>query len=229
MAIILFLVYKQKILRPGRYGKLIYTKAKWILGTYGLILLVSVIVLYCIPNKNFLPFKSNDEMNNNQTYSQDIVKAALVHEIDKTEGIYTVKKWSFDFPGKQLDLRSSILRNSNLKIIAERKLKNDNKVDIIEYSTKVFFNNIDFTMSVKSPEIKLVGMDLKIVEAENYTINLSSFKKEFTSTQFMGYSSNQQTNRIDLTWGSRILYIRIPKDMKLLDSYLNIQYISESN
>src|SRR5450759_4697316 len=83
--IISFGLNKQKVLRPGKFSK--YgngTKAKWILGIYVLILLVSVIVLYLIPNKGFL--NQNEDYQSKITQAQtallDIYTAAKEHRLD---------------------------------------------------------------------------------------------------------------------------------------------------
>jgi hypothetical protein len=189
----------------------------------------SVIMLYLIPNKGFLNQSKNNEKEINQSHiaSQDIYTAAKEHRLDNTEGVYTNEKWEFNFDEKQLEIVFLDMENSNIQILAERKTTNDNKIEAIEYLTKSIFYGIDYTDKIKPPKIYLVGKELKITKPEGYSVKITSFMKEFTLPQFSEKRKKQQEYFSNMMWGQRIVYLRIPKDLEIVDNKLNVQFIDE--
>ncbi|ATW28099.1 hypothetical protein [Candidatus Formimonas warabiya] len=219
----LVVISKSKVLLRGNYLRRSWVK--WIFILYCTLLGVSVAVFYLIPDKGFLSPLSDRQIDEELKRSQDMLQVAKEHRLDKTPGIHLLGKKNIIYTGKELELVSPHGNDLNLQIIVERKDEQDDTIEAFCYAGKNLLNNMDFSERIKSPQMELSGKKLQIKKPDPYEIRLSRFEKDFTVTQFLDQSSRYLDHGPSMMWQQSVLYLRIPSDVQIKDTGLDIQFI----
>lgn len=107
------------------------------------------------------------------------------------------------------------------QVFIDRKISNDNKIEVYWYSGPMIVNGINFENVLKAPNIKLLNNKLSI-EYKKQKYIFTQFSKDPVINQF--YEKKDGESNIG-GFGSCILYIKIPKELKVLGAegyqYLN--------
>jgi hypothetical protein len=209
----------------NRRGKYVYShRVRWIFCGYLAILLI------CAGMDTVLPVKGRADMK--MVHTEDLEKESLAlyndakaGRIDKVDPSLIAKKWSFDFHERELNLAVANDEFLDIQIFVERKKMNDDKIEAVFYQTRSSMNDMDITKLINPPLIKLGGNGIMLINPNKSKIDFSRFQNIFTVTQFTGGSSFFE-HHSDFFEGQRILYLRIPKDLELLNKTdLNLQFV----
>lgn len=223
IVIIFLAIFMKRTL--NRRGKYVYShRVRWIFGGYLAILLI------CAGMDMVLPIKGRTDMK--MVHTEDLEKEslalyndALAGRIDQVDHSFIAKKWSFDFHERKLNLEVVNDQFLDIQILVERKKTNDDKVEAVFYKTRSSVNDMDTTKLINPPQIKLEGNGIALMSPNKSKIDFSRFQNVFTVTQFTGGDS-LYSHHTDFFQGQKLLYLRIPKDLQLIDkSDLNLQYV----
>jgi hypothetical protein len=170
------------------------------------------VIFYCtIPNENFVKSKSSLALNQFENMKNEIMNNPQLLTLRISDDKYNIKNYNFDYEGKDLEI--SIAKGGH-NIFINRKAADDNKIEVYWYPGPIAVNGIDFTSVLKDPNINLNKSKLDI-KYEKQTYSFIQFSKDITIHQFYEKKDNENNNR-GTSFGSGILYIRIPKNLKIL-------------
>jgi hypothetical protein len=179
---------------------------KLIVMVYISINILGVIFYSTIPKGDFVQSKSSVESK--QFEKDEIMRNPQVLALKSSEEKYNTKNYDFDYEGKDLEINFT---KENHQISVDRKTSDDNKIEVYWYPGSITLNGIDFTNMLKEPNIKLIRSKLNI-DCEKQTYSLTQFSKDIVINQFYEKKDNEGAN----SFGSGIIYIRIPKTLKIL-------------
>ncbi len=188
---------------------------KLLIGSYFIILAVSVIVYYCIPKSSFFSTESSTQA---LTYEQ-IHQAIEQGTFKDVETIQEKGKWDFTFDRENLNVQ--YLDNINMFTIFDRKENNDQTIEVIYYLANTNFNGYDFYEEIPLPTVSIEGNYLIANPAINHEVKLYSFHNDFVISQFRGGGITEEfDNRHDddKPLNYEFIIIRVPKNLELTGS-----------
>ncbi|WP_407271985.1 hypothetical protein [Radiobacillus sp. PE A8.2] len=191
---------------------ILVNRIKWIFIGYGIVLLCATVLYYFMPKDSFKPAASTDtaELENRDDLITNMYNQALQGNVDQLEGITVKEDWQFEVDGSQLTINQS---DYNAFIFVEKKENADNKIDVTEYGTKAYFDNIDVTDLLQASNITYRNNELMINSPYRASINIVKFNKEFTITQFTGEKGmGHDVNNIR---ENTIIYVQVPADVEV--------------
>ncbi|MCH1624089.1 hypothetical protein [Fredinandcohnia quinoae] len=198
---------------------------KIVLGLYGAILLISVIVYYALPNDRFIADNIPQTKINQEEQSGVFYDTLFSGSIEKLEDVDKINEWNFSYDHDELNIAP--LDNLNLFTIFERKESDDGQIDIVYYATNTNVYGIDFSKITPLPKISLEDERINIFyndENRNEFV-ISAFHNDFVLAQFKGGGVEDDFNYdyMERPLDSQAIYIKIPKNLKLTGSeYPNI-------
>ncbi|MCM3693594.1 hypothetical protein [Neobacillus niacini] len=223
--IILIIIFSiVRILRSGRMKKILQgSRLRWMLGGYVAILLICTGVSPLLPDKEvtYKVIKNSQDLDKEST---ELYEAAIEGNIDKVDNKYINKRWSFGYEEQELTIATENNELINTAVIVERKTVNDGKIEALHFKTRSGVNNMEITELEKPIRAELKGNTLTIKNPEKVKLKFSQFQHAFTVNQFTGEKPFSRSTHF--YGGTSILYLKIPKDLKLVDhSYINYQFI----
>ncbi|MFT5872030.1 MAG: hypothetical protein ACI8WT_000957 [Clostridium sp.] len=171
--------------------------------------ILGVIFYYTIPKGNFVKSISSVDLKQFEKY--EVMTNPQVLALKSSQKKYNTKNYNFNYDGKDLEFNFT---KENHQIIVDRKTSDDNKIEVYWYPGAITLNGIDFTNMIKEPNIKLIRSKLNI-ECEKQEYRLTQFFKDIAIKQFYEKIDNESNNDVTSS-GSDIIYIRIPKTLKIL-------------
>ncbi len=205
-------------------------RIRWFVGGYAVILLIC---------SGLSPLLSNDgttfkTVDNNQDFegeSSQLFDSAMEGNIKKIDSEFIKKTWNFNFEEKELivEFADPEMGNGNeafftAPLIVERKTVNDGKVEAIHIKGRSSVNNLDITDLEKPLRIDLGGNKIILMNPEKLELKFSQFQHAFPVNQFTG--QNQFGASSNFNEGINILYLKIPKNLKLVNkSDIEINYV----
>ncbi|MFT4413966.1 hypothetical protein ACLM5H_08910 [Fredinandcohnia humi] len=199
---------------------------KLVIGSYLVILVLSVIVYYILPDNFFIPETVSD--SGNAKRYEEIYSAAIEGKIDQVDGVKQKENWNLSYQDSELNITS--IRDSNMFTVFERKDSDDETLELIYYVSDTKYNGVDFFDRLSSPTVSLVEDRLLITNPKEFEISLAGFHKEFVISQFKGDGLYDEFkfDIIDRPSDYQIMYIRIPKSLTLTGmDYVN--FVGEEN
>lgn len=209
-----FIVTKGINKTVNRKRKFSYShRVKMVLGSYLALLLVCVILASILPVKGITGWK---EVNDNELEkeSTELYNAAVNGTISQVDKRYISKKWTVDIHGEQLKIAVQNNEALNFQIAVERKNQNDDKIEAVLYQTRSSMNGLEVTKHIKPIGLKLVGDQLMIIPPQKNKISFSQLANVFSVNQFTGEKTFSHSS--SYVGGQNILYLKIPKDLKLV-------------
>ena len=181
MLLLIFFLFMSKSKRPLFSGLL----SKYIAFFYIVLLLLSSLAVYILPEKAFIQNleDQNQQISQAHEITASIFDIAQQGELDNTPGIYKKADLSFQIAGDRLELASTDSFDFH-DIFVKRKESDNGLVQVSSYMTSSLVNGIDVTPKILPPVIKLEGNKLKISPLEHYELNYTAFKPDFTTEQF---------------------------------------------
>ncbi|NHC40389.1 hypothetical protein G6549_10435 [Bacillus sp. MM2020_1] len=230
--IILFIViiisaFVVKILKRSvnKKGKYLYSnRVRWIFGGYISLLLICGIVVAVTPDKSTTDLET---VNIKELEKENIalINAAEAGKIDTIGSKYINKKWQLDYPEQKLNVVVENGEFLSTQIFVERKNTNDHKIEAVAYKTRSSVNDMDITKLTNPLRLKLVGKTLSLMNPTKVKLEFSMFNNVFAVNQFTGEDSLFE-HHSSFSDGQSILYMRIPKDLELIDkSNIYIQFV----
>lgn len=205
-------------------------RIKGVFGGYTAILFIALIVFYMLPSENFIYKEKDSQKNidNENQVVQDFYDALQKGKVDKVKGVYKNGQWNFNLSENKLTIATSGGEPFALSIYVQRKDTNDNKIEAVHYSTATLLEGVNISDKIIAPEVELKGNQLNVMMPKQQDIQFVKFIEEFTVRQF---SKGKKVEDIDynttrMILGTRVLYLRIPKDVQLTfdSNKVNVQY-----
>jgi hypothetical protein len=182
--------------------------------------ILGVIVYFAMPKASFVQAKAGVDLNQINTIREEVQSNPQILVDMSLEDKYNIKSFSFNYEGKALEV--PFVKQYH-QIFIDRKTSDDSKVEVYWYSGPITVNGIDFTSVLKEPNIKLESNRLSI-EYEKQRYSFTLFSKDPVSSQFYEKKDNASNNRVS-GFGHGIIYIKIPKNLKILGD--DISYDAE--
>jgi hypothetical protein len=199
---------------------------RWILLGYIVLLMVSVVVSYTIPQDDEKVIGPGTSIEDAENFVQNFHEAISRGNLSKVEGIFTINDWSFPLHESGLHFKLNQEDQSGMRLLIERKADNDGKVEVFHYTTPYIVQGIDVSeYLVNSPKVELENGVLSITRPERSQIRLARFHREFTITQFTGENifSDDYYGLI----GESVLYVKVPEIVQITaDEYIYFEYVT---
>ncbi|WHY78219.1 hypothetical protein QNH20_03360 [Neobacillus sp. WH10] len=221
LAVLTARAVNKNVYRKGKYS---YSqRVCWIFSGYVAVLLICVVLDTVHPVKIVDEWKKVDTkvLEKESTVLYD---TALAGKIANEGGEFLRKKWNFDYNGQQLNIAAIQDEYLNTSVVVERKNHNDGKIEAAYYQTRSSVNGMDITELANPPGLELAEDGLLLRNPKKSKIKFSEFTnvfsvKQFTEEDFFGHDSH-------FSEGQSILYLRIPKDLELIDkTNINLNYV----
>ncbi|WP_216772142.1 hypothetical protein, partial [Metabacillus halosaccharovorans] len=158
-----------------------------------------------------------------------LVKAAYDRKNirEKTiEGVEINHQSTIPYGGNQLEL-SVEETYGPLTILVERKEESDDEIEFIEYHTKTIIENLDLTDEFDPLSVSIEEDLLRVMNGGGKDIKIGMFDKEFTISQFTSDQGLELFSDSHHVWGEHVLFLRIPKDVEIIDDFDYVQYVKE--
>ena len=154
-----------------------------------------------------------------------LLGAAAAGKFSTIESKLIEKKWNFAYHESKLNLITETDQYFGTQIYVERKNTNDDKIEAVVYRTRSSMNDMDISKLINPIRLKLAGNLLTLQNPKQAKLKFSMFNNVFAVTQFTDEASLFQ-HHSSFYDGQSILYMRIPKDLELIDkSHLSIQFV----
>lgn len=183
----------------------------WMLGGYGVILIISVIIYY------FIPVSAEESQGiahpgNLETFNEVISGADSVASI---EG-YLEEEWTFSYDADTLQIQFQGENDYALRIAVART--ENETIDAAYYRTPLYFNGEAVEVSSIPVNLRINDDRLDIISQENMEeVNLSSFSKEFPMQQFNETETAPFGGGfgISVQWSEQLIYLQVPEDIEI--------------
>lgn len=205
---------------------------KWFFGSYGCILLASLLILQVLPQERIHGDALSDSALARATQAEnDFYLAVMDGNPQDVDGIYVIEQWNFAISDKQITMTTTETGGNpiNMMIVAERTDELTDEIEVIHYATQVIVARVDLTDGLESPSVTMTGNRLRFSPPPQYQIELDRFQKEFVAAQLLGEADDQQW----MIPGSvpdagQALYLRIPHDLEIDDQTMNQIFFIET-
>lgn len=195
-------------------------KIRVMFGAYFVVLLISVVLVYLIPNEAE-PEVNEPTANRSILHNKVLNGNASIIDRDRI-----AKQWHFDYEEAELMMKAINNDVHGLSIYIGKKKENDGMIDVLLYQTPTYVQGIDVTDQVKAPLIDLSSGTLGIGKPEQQQLTFTSFSQAFPLSQFTGEDWIGMGGRS--TRGEHLLYIRVPRDLNIhFDHYVGAEYVKE--
>lgn len=200
----------------------------WIVTGYILILILAAGFYAFIPQK-LTPvnvYIDDEEYDKISNHLYDAINTGNIEQIDPS---FISSKWEKEYSGKQLKIVAPEPNDITPTIVVERKATDDKLIEGIYYKTKSYVDGIDVTKKISSDQLKWSNDTLTLIEPRPVKLNFALFHKDITLKQFTEEPSVREDD-FSSSFGINILYLRVPKDLKIIESEeIGIQYVGDSN
>lgn len=207
-------------------------KVKSIFLIYFGVLVLAMAVYIFLP-KDYYYFEMDgqyyevDQANLETEYGDDyfsFYEVVAEDKIDEIEDVYIEETWEFDYEDDTLTVRGSDY--FPISTFVEEKEVDDDKIEITLYRTKATVEGIDISDQIKLPKLSLKENQLFFTPPERLEMSFYRLDKEAVITQFTGNPWYDFNHRISKT-GAQMLYIKVPKDLKIEEDNVYIDYVHE--
>lgn len=199
-------------------------KIMGLLGVYIAILLLSAVLCVFIPSEKSSFFVEPSEKKVSHAHGNIYTKAinGKTEEIDPS---YIVNHWEKNYHLKQLNLVPKNGEFLDTSIIIERTPANDHKIEGTYYQTKSMSSGVNVTDRIPIPLLEWSKNTLILSQIKK-KIKLAMFKPALPISQFKKETSINEDH--GQTFGTQLLYLRVPKDIKIKSSKkLAVEYVEQ--
>lgn len=195
---------------------------KKLLFGYVAVLLALSVVYYVMPKKETIVYADN--MYDREQFDQeaDRLYTALSNgDVENIDKKYVKKTWDFSYEQGEINM---IQPSDRANIFVERTDQLDHEIEVTFYQSPLIYMGIDLNEKVKLPDVELVVDSLVINDPEQERIQIAAFMSSFVEGQFTERESWMDHYPIFRT---EVLYVRIPKELKVLGDDGNIYFVPE--
>ncbi|OIK16517.1 hypothetical protein BIV60_04405 [Bacillus sp. MUM 116] len=223
--VITFLVVKVMKGSGKRKGKYNFKRrVYWILGSYITVLLISFFIDVANPVTGMMADRKIVKDKDLDQENSELYVAALEGKIAESGNQFVVKKWAFDYQGRNLEIKSENEGFFNARVVVERKKDNDGKIEATYYQTRSSIDHREITEKKRPIRIQLYENTLMLGEQDRVELKFSQFENAFTVNQFTGSGWFKHESSFYESQG--ILYLKIPKDLKLnTQTEFDLEYV----
>ncbi|MDR3601507.1 MAG: hypothetical protein P4L49_13680 [Desulfosporosinus sp.] len=194
-------------------------------GIYLGILIILVPILYLLPDEGFIKLNEAKNQAETETKPQTIINdwynyLPFVGDLEKQKGLSKNSSHTFKVDAEELAFNGS--SNINIQIFVERKDVDDGEIEVDTYSTTQSIETIDFTKLVLPPVISYENGTLSFKSANRQNFDFKYFKPDFTVAQFDNPKMGIE-NGTSSSFGWNIIYIRVPKSLKIDETPHNVR------
>ena len=207
-----------------RSSKVLFSgsRIRWMFVGYLSILLVCTGLSPMLP-KGEITYQKVD-VNQLERDSNELYEAAIQGNIENVDSKYFVKTRNFDYTEKQLNIAVVNEDFLSASIFVERKTTNDGKIEALHYQTGSGLNEMSISDLMQPLGINIDKNTLMLENPEKTKLEFSQFQQAFPINQFTGKGDFSDTN--NFYGGTSILYLKIPKDLELNNTYeIDLQYV----
>ncbi|MFZ7943373.1 hypothetical protein [Neobacillus sp. 19] len=208
----------------NRKGKYSYSRrVRFLFSGYMAVLLICVVLDTVHPVNTVEGWKKVDTEELDKE-SSDLYDAALAGEIAHVDSKFLREKWSFDYNGPQLDVALVEDDYVNISVFVERKKSNDGKIEAVFYQTRSSVNGMEITDYTNPPSLEMAKDELFLRNPKISKFEFAEFTNVFSVKQFTG--ENFFSHHSEFSGDQSILYMRIPRDLELIDKTgINLNYV----
>lgn len=200
-------------------------KAYMLLGSYIAILLIAVglFLLNPFPTKPILSKEADpDKVFSSHLILNDVVfEGKSIYAFDD----YIENKWEFEFKEDQFSVKMQS-DESYMPIAIDEKEVDDGIIEVTSYRTPTIVAGMDVTDQIDAVSVTFSSDALQIMVGYN-KLSFVTFEQEFTSKQFTSNPTIlSEDDYREIHIGEDLLYIRIPKDVKVEEpDNLYLEYV----
>lgn len=206
-----------------------HKKMQWIFVIYAIVLISAVPVFYLLPEDSFghVSLKNFQyEGSNVNGYIErehiDIVDMAIMGTIDENQKeVHINGQWEFPITVNELAIEQVGQYNTGSIPIVVIHDASVEKVKVTSYMTASKIGSVDITDQVPAHNIEFLGSKLYIKEPERLTINLATFRKDFTVLQFSEERS-YRLGGLSHSYGQQVIVIKVPDTVDVKADKQNI-------
>jgi hypothetical protein len=206
--------------RQQLVGRRIY----WLISGYAVILLISAVLAPFLP-ANEVTLKPIDKSKEILERGHLLYEAAIEGKIEQVDRRHINKTWSFDYHGQQLSLSTGNADFISSQVFVERKAENDGRIEVTYYKTSSYINGMDISEIENPMRLELADETLMLMDPKKTVLEFYQFEKAFPTAQFTneGWQVGHHTS---FSEGQSILYIKVPKELKLIgQSHINFEIV----
>ncbi|MEH7073090.1 hypothetical protein [Neobacillus drentensis] len=227
LIILIIVIIAAKSMKKTANNQVRSMSVKWvrrIFGAYISLLLICTLVVPFINGNGWDDLKKAP-VKDLEKEGIALVNAAAAGKIDSIDRKFIEKKWDFDFREQKLTVGSKNNEFISTQIFVERKKTNDQKIEAVSYKTRSSVNDLDVTQLTNPIRLKLAANTLTINNPKKAVLEFNTFNHVFSVSQFTG-EPTLFAHHSSFSKGQSILYLRIPKDLKLINKPdVNIQFV----
>ncbi|MFS0779605.1 hypothetical protein ABC255_26935 [Neobacillus sp. 3P2-tot-E-2] len=198
------------------------SRIRWMFVGYFSILLICTGLSPLLP-KGEITYQKVD-VDQLERDSNELYEAAIQGNIENVDSKYIVKTRKFDYTEKQLNIAVVNEDFLSASIFVERKTTNDGKIEALHYQTGSGLNEMSISDLMQPLGINIDKNILMLENPEKIRLEFSQFQQAFPINQFTGKGDFSDTN--NFYGGTSILYLKIPKDLELNNTYeIDLQYV----
>ncbi len=197
-------------------------KGFWILGGYGVILLISVIIYYFIPVSAEETERARiDHPGHVETFSGVLSGTEDVASIEE----FLLKEWEFDYDEDTFRIESR--GDMNFIRVAVERTESDG-IKAAFYRTPLSFNGMEIENKSIPLDIQLTPDRLEIVSSQGTEeVYIASFSKEFPMHQFNDQDMEMLGFGMEMGWSEQLLYLQVPEDIEISGvSGVQVEYVN---
>lgn len=193
-----------------------------LLSLYGVILIIGSILFLLIPSgsQSAIPQASSSEIQKARLASHELDQAIVNGRVNQLKGVSIKKAWTFAYKGRRLTVASN---NHSSVIYVKHKETNDGSIEVKEYRTKTYVDHLDLSKRIPAPTLTLNGETLTASNPERLSLKVIYLASEPTMTQFNKNKADREnaiTFNTNFVLGRHILYIEVPRDVKVTGKLL---------
>ncbi|WP_430788991.1 hypothetical protein VBD025_02500 [Virgibacillus flavescens] len=201
-----FVVMINKVVTMKKKKYISGQKIRWVLGIYITVLLISTALYYLIPTNSD---SSEDVVDRSFPYLSEKIYNGSTDKLDEK---FITKQWNLEYDESTLRINGGGSDQGG-SVFVKEKSEDDNQIDVFLYQTPSYVEGMEITDKINPPYVNLSSGNLTISNTKETNLEYTTFRSEFTISQFTGGDSMNLDN--SYTRGERILIIKIPKGLKL--------------
>ncbi|QKY71061.1 hypothetical protein [Lentibacillus sp. CBA3610] len=226
LLIIGLLVFAAVLFTPKKRQNNSYVKTvQWAFGIYIAVLLLSVPVVYLLPEGSGL----SADVENAPSEFPSLLKLADNGDIEHTGHVYQQETWEVQVENQEVQLTMSEVNGSHarLPIYVEHVSNQQDMIEAAYYQTPFIVEGFDMSNRLGSLDIGFGNESgrLNIYPPGQTRIDLSMFKQEFPIAQLTGERGMENV----YTNSDQLLYLKVPEDMALnYHDHIEVYYHNEN-
>ncbi|NLP52866.1 hypothetical protein [Bacillus sp. RO1] len=185
----------------------------FVLGGYAIVLLVSMVIYFMIPDENFMEVQRQGKNQSGFLLFENLMNK---EEVDEK---YLASVDAYPLKDKELVIRNKA-GFAEYNVLFQKTEELQEEIEVQIYKGQFEINEFDFSNELPLPTINYTNNIIEVENAPYFEKNLAFLTPEFPFTQFSGERWEVQGS--GSAQSSPIIYINIPKDVDVIWNKDNI-------